>query len=120
MTRDHGMGRGQRTVAAHAPGASSASTSGRCAVLGEEDVLEVRLAADDIDEAVRGCRGDDRAERPADAHRDDRVDRGNVLDAGHTIEDGWRDRRPERQLDVMEGQSRIASIGPPGRAGPRG
>ena len=69
MTRDHGRPRA-RVAALAAIGAHSRSMR-LVAVLGEEDVLEVRLAADDVDEPVCRRGRDDRPDRAVDAHRDD-------------------------------------------------
>ena len=74
------------------------------AVLGEEDVLEVRLATDDVDDAVLGGGRDHGTDRAVDPHLDDVAVGLDVADARQTLEHGGRDRRRERQLDVVEGE----------------
>src|SRR4051794_19538243 len=72
------------------------------AVLREEDVLEVRFAADDVDDAVLSGGCDHGSDGAVDPHPDE-VPRG--LDVAHSwqiLEQRGRDRRRERQLDVME------------------
>ena len=113
MTRDHGMDRPAQS------GRTSTAIVGT--VLGEEDVLEVRLAAHDVDDPVGRRGGEHGADRAGDPHPDQVAVGLDVADALERREDGRRDGRPERQLDMVEGKSADGlDASRPGRGGPRG
>ena len=71
-------------------------------VLGEEDVLEVRLAADDVNEALPGRGRDDRTDLAGDPHPDEAALGHGVADTRQTAEQLDRDWLGEQQLDVVE------------------
>ena len=73
-------------------------------VLREEHILEVRFAADDVDETVRGRCRDDGADRSAHAHPDRVPVELDIAHARQLAEQRGRDRRAERQLHMVEGQ----------------
>ena len=73
-----------RSGPSDAPGPGLGGHRGGAAVrpvLGQEDVLEIRLAADHVDQAVPGRGGDDRTDPPVDPHPHDIAVGLGILDA---------------------------------------
>ena len=67
-------------------GRSCLRLHGLLAVLGEEGLLEARLAADEVEQLVAGGGPDDRRDRAADAHPEDVVLGHDVADARQALE----------------------------------
>src|SRR3970040_984089 len=77
---------------------------GLLAVLGEERLLEARLAAHEVEQLVAGGGLDDRRDRPADSKPQDVVVDSHVADAREGLEGGGRDGAGEAQLDLVVGE----------------
>src|SRR3990170_2904828 len=93
-----------------ARGGAPASTAmgvyldGLLAVLGEERLLETRLAAHEVEQLVAGGGLDDWRDRPADSKPQDVVVDSHVADAREGLERGGRDGAGEAQLDLVVGE----------------
>src|SRR6476659_11095782 len=86
--------------------ASTAMTShpnGLMVVLGEERLLQRRLAGDEVQELVTGGRPDHRGDRATDPHPEDVVLRADLRHAGQRLELGRRNRSGEPKLDLVVG-----------------
>src|SRR5574340_1051678 len=92
--------RGARVLAAtaHLRGLGRA---GLAAVLGQERLLEARLARHEVEQLELGGGPDDRRDRPGDPHPQNMVVGDELADARERLERGCRHRARETHLDLV-------------------